>query len=206
MSKYVCTTDGWCQTWSDAPVGRSLLSFLTNETTTISGTMLAQSYMSSIWLINSYLTFCTIWVIKSYLSKVAGGAYPMSGGVTFVKYDCKDLPTGASDHLWHHPSIARAYFLITMYFKGSRVPRVTHPGRSLVTPGGYTLQYNEEICVHYWRMVSNMIRCTQWKVFTIILDKYDAYTQWYPPKATFDKFELITHRVQNGLRAMYHLV
>ena len=71
-----------------------------------------------------------------------------------VKYDCKDLPTCASEQVWHHPSIARAYFPLIMYFRASRVPRVTHPGRSLVTPGGYTLQYNEEIRVHYWRMLS----------------------------------------------------
>ena len=36
--KYVYTTDGWCQTWSDAPGGRSLQSFLTNMTPTLSGT------------------------------------------------------------------------------------------------------------------------------------------------------------------------
>ena len=142
--------------------------------------------MKGIWLIKSYLIFCTIWVIKSYLSKVAGGRVPMSGGVTFVKYDWKNLPTGASDHLWHHPSIARAYFPLIMYFRASRVPRVTHPGRSLVTPGGYTVQYNEEICVHYWRMVSNTVRCTRWKVFTIILDKWDHYTQWYSARSVYE--------------------
>ena len=36
--KYVYTTDGWCQTWSDAPDGRSLQSFLTNVIPTLSGT------------------------------------------------------------------------------------------------------------------------------------------------------------------------
>ena len=36
--KYVCTTDGWCKMWSDAPDGRSLQSFLTNVIPTLSGT------------------------------------------------------------------------------------------------------------------------------------------------------------------------
>ena len=38
----VCTTDGWCQMLSDAPVGSSLQSFLTNVTTTLGGTAFAQ--------------------------------------------------------------------------------------------------------------------------------------------------------------------
>ena len=49
-----------------------------------------------------------------------------------------------------------------------------------------------------------MVRFTRWKVITIILDKPDPYTQWHTPPSPFDKFELITHIVQNGLGAVYH--
>ena len=109
----------------------------------------------------------------------ACGHLPMSGAVTFVQYDCEELPTGSSDHVWHHPSVACRYFHLIKYFGASRVPRVTHRGRSLVTPAGNTVQYKEEICVHSWRMVSNMVRCTRWKVLSIILDKLAHYTWRY---------------------------
>ena len=36
--KYVCTTDGWCQTWSDDPIRRSLQCLLTNVTPKLSDT------------------------------------------------------------------------------------------------------------------------------------------------------------------------
>ena len=65
-----------------------------------------------------------------------------------------------------------------MQCRASMVPRersVRYPRH----PGGSEVHYKGEICVHYWRMVSNMVRCTRWKVITIIYDKRDPYTQWY---------------------------
>ena len=38
MRKYAHAIDGWCQRWSDAPVGRSLQSYLTNVTPPLIGT------------------------------------------------------------------------------------------------------------------------------------------------------------------------
>ena len=58
--------------------------------------------------------FCTIWVINSNLSKVALGCVPLSVGITFVKNDCNHLPLGASDHVWHHPSVVHTYFPLIM--------------------------------------------------------------------------------------------
>ena len=37
MRKYAHAIDGWCQRWSDAPVGRSLQSYLTNVTPPLIG-------------------------------------------------------------------------------------------------------------------------------------------------------------------------
>ena len=56
----------------------------------------------------SYMTYlvifviCTIWVYMTYLVTFdiyACGHLPMSGAVTFVQYDCEELPTGSSDHV-----------------------------------------------------------------------------------------------------------
>ena len=106
------------------------------------------------------------------------GACTTEYGITFVKNDCKDLPSGASDHVWHHPSVVHTYFPLIMQCRASTVPRersVRYPRH----PGGSELHYKGEICVHYWRMVSNRVRYTRWKVITIIYDKRDPYTQWY---------------------------
>ena len=132
---------------------------------------LAVQHLLSIQVV--YDLFSHIWHIY------ACGHLPMSSAVTFVQYDCEDLPTVSSDHVWHHPSVACRYFPLIMYFGASRVPMVTHRERSLVTPAGNTVQNKEEICVHSWRMVSNMVRCTRWKVLSIILDKRAHYTRRY---------------------------
>ena len=79
---------------------------------------------------------------------LACGRLVMSGAVTFVKYDYKDLPMGSSDHVEHHSSVPCTYFSIIVYFVASMVPRVAHPGRSLVTHTGNIVQYKYEICLH----------------------------------------------------------
>ena len=49
-------------------------------------------------------------------------------------------------------------------------------------------------------MVSNVVRCTRWKVITIILDKRDPYTQWYTAPSHFALYELLTQIfVKSGL-------
>ena len=81
-------------------------------------------------------------------SILACGLLPMSCSVTFVKYEYKDLPMGYSDHVVHHLSVPCTCFSIIVYFVASMVPRVAHPGRSLVTHTGNIVQYKYEICLH----------------------------------------------------------
>ena len=70
--------------WSDAPNGRSLQSFLTNVTPTLSGTRPPAHFA----LYELLTQICQKWL---------GVRVPLSVGITFVKNDCNDLPSGASD-------------------------------------------------------------------------------------------------------------
>ena len=74
------------------------------------------------------------------MSKWLGVRVPLSVGITFVKNDCNDLTSGASDHVLHHPSLVHTYFSLIMQCRASRVPRersVRYPRH----PGGSEVHY-----------------------------------------------------------------
>ena len=124
--------------------------------------------------------FPRYFLIKNMFRQQARERVPLSVGLTSVRNECCDLPTGASDRVWHHPSVLNTYLPLTAHFRASRAPKEPsaryprHPGA-----GGSQVHSKGEIRVQYWRMVSNMVRCTRWKVITLDSDRQDPYTQWY---------------------------
>ena len=83
--EYVFLTDGWCQTWLVVPVERSLQSFMSNVTPTHCGTGTPATF-------DKYEKIPHIFQNDKM-------AVPLSVQPTFVRNDCKNTPTGASDHL-----------------------------------------------------------------------------------------------------------
>ena len=119
-----------------------------------------------------------IFLLKNMFCQQDQERVQLSVGVLSVSIECYDLPTGTSDHVWHHPSVLNTYFPLRMYFwaSSSRMPMVKR-GRLLRRPGGSEVRCKGKIRVQYWRMVSNVVRCTRLNVFTSILYKCDPHTK-----------------------------
>ena len=83
--EYVFLTDGWCQTWLVVPVGMSSQSFMSNLTPTHCDTGTPATF-------DKYEKIPHIFQNDKM-------AVPLSVEPTFVRNDCKNTPTGASDHL-----------------------------------------------------------------------------------------------------------
>ena len=124
--------------------------------------------------------FPRYFLLKNMFRQQARERVPLRVGVMSVSIECYDLPTGTSDHVWHHPSVLNTYFPLRWYLgaSSSRVPRVTR-GRLLRRPGGSEVRCKGQVRVQYWRMVSNAVRCTRWKVTTLVPDRCEPYTQRY---------------------------
>ena len=115
---------------------------------------------------------CKAWcfLLKNMYCQQAWERVPLSVVDTSVRNECYDLPMSASDHVWHHPSVVAVVC----------APEPAYHCGSLRRPGGSEVRCKGKIRDQYWRMVSKVVRCTCWKVITLVPDRCDPYTQRYP--------------------------
>ena len=136
---------------------------------------------------------------NSNLSKIAGGCVPLSIGTTLIKKGYNNLPLGASDHVWHHPSVVHTYFPLIMECReppGCLVGSVTCATLGTLEALQYIIRGNmcallmvgvkpdqmhpmEGLYNHSWQM---------WRLHSVV----------HAPSHFWQIFELITHIVQNG--------